>query len=1069
MAYIKRETIEKVQDQSILVEDIQDYVPLKKSGAQYKGKSPFVNEKSGSFMVSPGKGIWKCFSSGKGGTNAIQFLMAQGNSFTEAIKILAKKYQIDIAYEDSESAKEYLKKEQKREELRPLLDLVIETLEIEFKNLPDNHSAKIEVYKKREYTQDIVEQYRIGYAPGGKFIYNLCIKAGKKQEALDLGLINKAGNDKWHERVIYPLIEKKGNSSFPVGIAGRSLNENKKYAKWLNSPESELYNKSSFWYGLEKAREEISKKEEVWIVEGYNDLIAWQTNGIINTVAPCGTAITPTQIQFLKKLCSKVVFCFDPDKPGKEAMLKYVPLFIGKGFRVQTVTLPNKLDPDDFIRFNKGKKNPLSISDLGINPKHRVDGFKFLMDERLNGKDEYDKASETKYLAGVIAKVEDNSLRSILAGWLAKESKIGLVDIKSQIKTHLKLNSEKVQETLVPEKDGYYILPPGVKEPLEDLISIIQKYQMFISGNQIWVQQKDEPPFTFRSVSNFSVEIINHMLDEKFPMKLVRLKNIHGIERIFDMPSADMSSSMAFTKAIEGHGNFRWRGGMNNYERLKDFLFDRMGTGRKIDVLGWQPEGFWIWNNKIFDPNTAEESLIDENGVFQREEVSYYVPSANSIYRLNTYKYEAQKKVRCQDATVTFQIFCAQVIKVHRNHGMMGILFSVASMFQDIVVSEMNSFPMLFLYGPPSSGKDQLANVCQSFFGNPQTAINLESAVSTVKAHIREFAQFCNTISHLSEYKSGDSRLDGELKGFWDRLGYKRGNLDSHVGVDSIPILSSVLMTGNYEPNNDALITRFIWEIMDKTTFNDIENKEFEKLNDITKKGISSFTNGFLKHRAFVKENFKKKFREFKATLSEQRKEANSRIIDNLAVLGTFYQMFNDVMPFSFNQEQMMEHFLSTIDTQMKKLDSASINVKWWQCFLASMRGSVADQITYGRDFKLLGDELSFNFTSCFNRIQRQWSIQYGDRAPSPGIMMEKLKKDSSWIKDIKATRMAPGKKSRSTSAYIVDISKIPIRNEIQFAIDFQLNDSSLYSNPVSQRSENPENSIVKGQKDLPF
>lgn len=1059
MAYIKPEIVETVIQQSDLVEVISEYVDLRRSGANYQGKSPFNDEKTGSFMVSPSKGIWKDFSSGKGGSTAVGFLMEKGFTYPEALKHLAKKYNVTIEYDDSEQAKHYQEKEQKKEKLRPLLESVIRRYEEEFQKLPEEHPAKIEIFKKRKYTQEIVDLYRIGYAPGRKFIYDFCEKTDRKKDAIDLGLINES-NDKWYDRVIYPLIECKGTTNYPVGLAGRILNKDKK-PKWLNSSGSELYQKSFFWYGLDKAREEITKREEVWLVEGYNDVIAWQTNGILNTIASCGTAIADSQIEILKKLrCKKVILCFDQDNSGKDAMGRYIPEFMHHGFRVQTVALYPELDPDDFVRYY----NKPDLTDLGTNSDYRQDGFKFLMQKAFGGKDEIDRAVETKNLVALIAKIEDGPTREIFSNWLSDESGI----TRAEIRKLLKEKKEKQKSFISPEQDEFYILPPTVKEPLDKLRPEIEKYQMFMANNQIWVQtKKDGPPYSFRSVSNFSISIITHMHDEKFPMKLVRIKNVHGVERIFDMKSSDMNSPMSFENAVTAQGNFQWRGNKQDHDNLKSYLMDKMGTGRKIDVLGWQPEGFWIWNNKILDPS-GQEVLMDENGVFERGKISYYVPSANSIYRTNMYKFEAQKKLRSIPTTVGFENYASQVLKVHREPGMMAILFAIASIFQDIVVAETNSFPMLFLIGPASSGKDQLADVAQSFFGQPQTGINLEGGVSTIKAQVREFAQFSNAISQLSEYKNGNSELDGVLKGLWDRRGYKRGTIESAVATDSIPILSSVLMTGNYAPDQEALITRLVWVFMEKTVFTDEETKEFEKLNDMTKKGISSFTDDFLMFRNEIQENFKSSFRGFKAVLSERKPEANSRMISNLSVLGAFYKMFNREFSFPFSQIEMMDFFESTIDKQMNKLDSANIILRWWDCFLASMRGNVADQITYERDFKMSGNNLYFNFTSCYIRISRQWSSQYKDTVPAKGVMQDSLKKDSSWVGMKSATRMSKGKQGHNTSAYIIDIDKIPLKDEIKSAIEFQMNDS--YENIVnSTGNASKDSKNEQPQRKIPF
>lgn len=1057
MPFIKREIIERIWEASDLVEVIQDFVPLKKSGAQYKGMSPWTNEKTGSLMVSPAKGIWKDFSSGKGGNSAVSFIMEKtGCAYPEAIEILAKKYGIELEYDDSKQAKAYHEKEEKRAALRPLLEATIRKYEEQFHALPEDHPAKLEVFGKRKYTKEIAEEYRIGYAPGKGFLYKLCADQGRVKDAQELGLISETNKDKWVDRVIYPLIERKGSTLQPVGLAGRRLGDDEKYAKWLNSADSELYKKETFWYGLHEARETIVKKGEAWLVEGYNDVIAWQTHGIKNTIASCGTAIADRQIKLLKKLTDHIVFCLDPDPAGIKAMLRYIPEFMKNGFRVQLAQLPEGVDPDDYVRMEGMDMKAIQTTE------NRIDGFKFLMDHSFKDKDAVGIAQEAKKLTEIISKIDDEAMQAIYLEWLKKESGTP----SAQLKKYLKYNEIKDIE-VTSENDEFYILPKGIKEPLEKFRKTIEQYEMFQANNQIWVQGADGPPYHFRSVSNFSIEIIQHMQDEKFPMKLVRIKNIHGLERIFDMQSADMNSPQAFENAVTAHGNFRWKGGRKEHELLKTYLFDGMGTGRKIDVLGWQPEGFWVWNNKITVPKQAPIA-IDENGVFEKDDVMYYVPSANQIYRHNLYKYEAQKKlILISPEKLTFQNYAAQVIKVHRNHGMMGILFSIASMFQDIVVSQINSFPMLFLFGPASSGKDLLADCCQSFFGHPQTAINLEGGVSTIKAQVREFAQFSNTISQLSEYKNGDPKLDGVLKGLWDRRGYKRGNIDSHVGTESIPILSSVIMTGNYAPDQEALITRLIWNFMDKTTFTDEEIKDYERLADMNKKGISGFTDVFLAHREAVKNNFKVKFREFKATLSQRHEEANSRMITNLSVLGTFFQMFQNVpeVHFPFTHVEMMAHFDKTIELQMNKMSTASIINRWWDCFLASMRGTLADQIKVGRDLKLEGDNLYFNFTSCYNRVSRQWYVQYRDSAPAKGVMMDSLKKDKAWVDAISGVRFAPGRDSKATSAYQVNLQQIPISDEIKFAVDFQVHENSLFPSPATPEEKNNDTE----QEDLPF
>lgn len=1074
MPYIKKEVIDKVWDAANIVDVIGQYVNLKKSGANYQALSPFKKESTPSFMVSPVKGIWKCFATGKGGNSAVSFLQEyEKMSYIEAIEALAKKYTIEIEYENSEQAKIQQKNEEERQELYPLMHAVIKKYHEEFLKLPEDHPAKIEVYQKRQYSKQTVEDYLIGYAPGKRFIYDLCLNNGKRTDALELGLISNQ-NDKWVDRVIYPLYHKRGSSLLPIGLAGRRLNDNSKYAKWLNSSESRIYKKETYWYGLDRARYAIAKSGEAFLVEGYNDVISLQINGLLNVIAGCGTSIALPQLKVLKKITSKIVLCLDPDSAGKKAMLKYIPMFLENGFRVQILNLG--MDPDDHYRDcmyyyyddQTGLKQKQLHHDFlaSFSVDYREDGFKYLLDDMFSNGDAVDAAKHARELVSLINKIEDEAMQDIYKNWLVKESGVKLTTIKQWIKAEAELEEEQKKKENKPTEDfQLYILPDEVSEPLEKLLPTIEKYQMFQSNEKIYCQRGESAPYFFKSVSNFSIEIIQHMRDEKLPMKLVRIKNVHNHEAVFDIESSAMNTPMAFENAVTAHGNYRWKGDRKDHELLKTFLFDNMGTGRKVDVLGWQPEGFWCWNNKVVDP-TGETIKPDENGCFMFNKTAYYMPSANSIYANNPYKFEAQKKVVSISPEFTFQNLFDQSIKVHREHGMVGILFSIASMFQDLVVNYTNGgFPMLFLYGPASSGKDQLADLCQSFFGQPQSAINLEGGISTAKAQVREFAQFCNLISQLSEYKPGDPKLDGMLKGLWDRNGYKRGNIDSHVGTESIPILSSVIMTGNYAPDQEALITRYIWCIMDKTAFTKSEDKEYEKLSDMVKKGFSGFTDEIIQHRDMVKNNFKYKYREFYNTLKQRHPDAVGRIIQNLAVIGTFYQLFQNILNFTFSHEAMLDHFSNIIEKTSNKLSSASIINKFWDCFLASLRGSMVDQIQLGRDIKLDGDKLYFNFTSCYNRVSRQWISQYREVAPGKSTMMDKLKKDNSFIDQLKSTRMGQGVSSKSTSAYLIDVSKLPLHEEIIHAIDFQKHKNSIFGGAETPNEENGEKSPVTPDK----
>ncbi|WP_264558642.1 CHC2 zinc finger domain-containing protein [Flavobacterium sp. N2270] len=579
-------------------------------------------------------------------------------------------------------------------------------------------------------------------------------------------------------------------------------------------------------------------------------------------------------------------------------------------------------------------------------------------------------------------------------------------------------------------------LPQDIDEPISNFIDDIEKYNLFMAKNQIWIGNNNSKDKHFKSVSNFSMEIIQHMIDEKVPMKLIRIINIFNHEHIFDVPSDRLNTPMKLDEIITSYGNYQWKGSPKDFQQLRSYLFDKMGNGKKIDCLGWQNDyKFWVWNNHInlCNGNSLE---IDSNGIFSYNKTSFYIPSANKIYKNNLFKYEPQKNFRILEAETTLESYLIKLLTVHRNHAITATLFTFSSLFQDIVVKEINGFPILFLQGKASSGKDQLSLCCQSFYGTPQASINVEAGVSTAKAHIREFAQFTNGICQFSEYKNGDKQLDGILKGIWDRNGYKRGKIESSVATESVPILSSLILTSNYYPDDEPLITRLLWLDMNKNEFTTEEINSYNELSDITSKGISSFGNEILNYRELFKHNFKELYRKNKEYLSDLVQKAPSRISTNYAILMATFEILSKKIHFPFTYNEMLQHFVKSIEFQLNKISSSSITNKWWDCFLTIIQTTNENRLEINKHYRIEENKLHFNFTNTYSRIQRQWYVQYKESIPNKSIIQEALKKDKSFIETKASYRFSTGKDGINTSAYVIDVNFTNVSDEIKNVIE---------------------------------
>ena len=345
---ISKRTIEKVFETARVEEIIGDFVQLKKSGSNYKGLSPFTEERTPSFMVSPAKQIWKDFSSGKGGT-VITFLMEHEQyTYPEAIKYIANKYNIEV--EETERTPEQISEDNEKESLFQVSDFAKNYFK---KNLFEEEGKTIALsyLKERKFKKDIIEKFEIGYSVKIKDNFSkAAVDAGYKLNFLEktgLTIVKDSENiDRFRGRVIFPI---KSMSGRILGFGGRILGSSKNLAKYINSPESLIYKKSKVLYGIYESKQSIVKNDNCFLVEGYTDVIKMHQCGISNVVASSGTALTENQIRLINRLTKNITVVFDGDAAGSRAALRGIDLILGQGMNVKICNLPENDDPDSFV------------------------------------------------------------------------------------------------------------------------------------------------------------------------------------------------------------------------------------------------------------------------------------------------------------------------------------------------------------------------------------------------------------------------------------------------------------------------------------------------------------------------------------------------------------------------------------------------------------------------------------------------------------------------------------------------------------------------------------------------
>ncbi|WP_438966018.1 DNA primase [Flavobacterium sp.] len=347
---ISKSSIETVFETARVEEVIGDFVNLKRAGSNLKGLSPFVDEKSPSFMVSPVKQIWKDFSSGKGG-NVVSFLMEHEHfTYPEAIRYLAKKYNIEL--EETVQTDEDLAVANEKESMYLVSEFASKYFQDILLNNDEGKAIGLSYFKERGFTSDTIKKFNLGYSPESWDAFTKeALGKGYKLEFLEktgLSIVKEDKQfDRFKGRVMFPIQSMSGRV---LGFGGRILTNDKKAAKYLNSPESEIYHKSKVLYGIYHAKQAIAKQNNCYLVEGYTDVIQFNQAGIENVVSSSGTALTPDQIRLINRLTPNITVLFDGDAAGLRASVRGIDLILEAGMNVRVCTFPDGDDPDSFAK-----------------------------------------------------------------------------------------------------------------------------------------------------------------------------------------------------------------------------------------------------------------------------------------------------------------------------------------------------------------------------------------------------------------------------------------------------------------------------------------------------------------------------------------------------------------------------------------------------------------------------------------------------------------------------------------------------------------------------------------------
>jgi DNA primase len=489
MSRIPTHIVDEIMQTARIEEVIGNYVQLKRAGSSLKGLSPFVDEKTPSFMVSPVKQIFKCFSSGKGGT-VVSFLMEKEHfSYPEALKWLASKYNIQVPEDEPKTAEE-IAATTERESLYIINEFAKEHFAQRMHEHPEGRNVGLAYFEERGFRADIIKKFQLGYClnSGDDFTKTALEKGYKKEYLESVGLIKTKDDrsfDFFRGRVMFPIHSISGRV---LGFGGRTLITDKKIAKYFNSPESIIYNKSEILYGLFFAKGDIIKYDNCFLCEGYTDVISMHQAGVTNAVSSSGTSLTVQQIRLIKRYTQNITILYDGDAAGIKASFRGIDLILEEGLNVKVVLFPDGDDPDSYSK-------KVSASEFAEFIKENTQDFltfKASMLMREGGSDPLKQAGMIRDMVHSISLIPDQITRSVYAREVATqfslEESIILNELNKLRKNQLakELNEPQIADNPSLTATGQPPAPqqitiPAPEFPAEeyDLLRILMKYSHF--------------------------------------------------------------------------------------------------------------------------------------------------------------------------------------------------------------------------------------------------------------------------------------------------------------------------------------------------------------------------------------------------------------------------------------------------------------------------------------------------------------------------------------------------------------------------------------------------------------
>lgn len=1034
-------TVEEIHNLNI-VDVINAYSTdkLQKKGTTWKGLCPFHEEKTPSFTATPERGIFKCFGCGMGG-DAITFVQEKEKlSFMEAVNDLADRFNLTRPKKMTDKEKEQFEAEQKHKEALKIVN--------EFAK--DHYISNLKEHKpegvKQRVSSEMALKFEIGYAPDSwNDLKNTAAKKQYKEHLLiDAGLVvNKDGKtyDRFRGRMIFPVYNHRGRI---IGFSGRDITGNSD-AKYINTPESDVFQKGSELFGLFQGKKAITNENHAILVEGNTDVTTLHGIGVENVVAPLGTAFTEKQAKLLRRYCDTVTVLGDGDKAGKTAAEKAGRLLVEQGFNVYIMTLPDEKDPDDFFP---------GYTKEGFWEYHQDSSEDFIiwLAKKLAGgnDDPHTKADAMDNVCKLLLNLE-TTRADIYIDAISK-----VIKPKKQWVQHIERLRAGVENNNSSEKD---VLPEEV-DPKD-----VEKYGFYEYKNKYYFRSKEGG---YYPVSNFVLKPLFHIKLINDSTRLYEMVNVYGHKEIIEVDMQSMVSLQNFRRIIEGRGNYLFEGNEVQFMRLKRKLYDNTKTCELIEILGWQKEGFFAFSNGIYN---GKFTKIDNKGIVEANNKYFFLPALSDIYKDDKTIYQPERKFQFIERNDTdLPTWSDMLIKVFGDNGKIAICFFIATLFKDYISQQFKFFPILNAFGPPGTGKSQLGWSMMYLFGEAQNPFNLHNGTKVGLAE--HLAEFSNAFAWIDEYKNAvDYDKIEMLKSAYDLIGRKKGGIEKGKKTKTSVINAGIVLTGQEMPTADvALLKRVILLQFYQNEFTEKEQQNYDKLKEMEKYGLSHLTLEFLKYREQFEKEYFKVYDSVSSDLGKELQgvDVEDRIFRNMVIIVAAFRFFSDKVELNMTYEEIKKLARQNIvDQSSFIMNSQEIRGFWDTMESAVENGNLVESKDYKFDqvYELKVDDRTERFETPKKIISVKFSRIYevyaetmrrtGQHALPKTTLIFYLKTSKEYLGIRKSVRFS----NHVTNAYVFDYDKLNISLE-----------RDLNTTKTEEKEEtNQGNKVNDGGDDLPF